>query len=179
MSKQKLVNGWIYLSDQLPPKQKSVLVTNNPESKNAHGDMSHVWLCSSVHKDGKRHCAFSSDRKIENLVAWHPLPGHPYAMSSLEKCGGAIWMSERLATLIDEKTHLKLMFKYDLSEKIMQLSRSELLDTLLTNYINVDDICDQEFLVIMEALDELCQGPPQEESDKIRELKRRIHGEEE
>jgi hypothetical protein len=50
-----------------------VIATNNPDARNAYGEMSHIWI-THVHKEGRRFVGYADFRKLENLVAWHPLP---------------------------------------------------------------------------------------------------------
>jgi hypothetical protein len=77
VKKRKIVkyqNGWLDFNDQMPPEERQVLVTNNPAALTAHGDMSHVWI-SFVIPDGNGYCGFAGDRKIHDIIAWHPMPG--------------------------------------------------------------------------------------------------------
>lgn len=65
---------FISFDDQWPDKTRWIIVTNNIEAKNAHGEMSHVWMVnfcqqSSGLKDGI--VAFDEgDRKTINLSHW-------------------------------------------------------------------------------------------------------------
>lgn len=61
-------------SDSLPEKNKYIIVTNNIHAKNAHGEMSHVWLTIFYRKSdqpGHGIVTFDeADRKILRLSHW-------------------------------------------------------------------------------------------------------------
>ena len=65
---------FISFNDKKPDKNKWIIVTNNIDAKNAHGEMSHVWLTifwalSEVNDFGI--VTFDEmDRKIVNLTHW-------------------------------------------------------------------------------------------------------------
>lgn len=54
-------NEFTKFEDATPMKNKHIVVTNNIEAKNAHGEMSHVWMVN--------HC-FESSKKIDGIVAY-------------------------------------------------------------------------------------------------------------
>ncbi len=59
--------------EETPDPDKWIIVTNNIEGKNAHGEMSHVWLFPFVIKseEGDGMVMFDDgDRKIINLTHW-------------------------------------------------------------------------------------------------------------
>lgn len=58
--------------------KRKVLVTNNIKARDAHGQMSHVWVVSLVQKDSDRRYGFISfdDRhcRVLNLTHYAELP---------------------------------------------------------------------------------------------------------
>lgn len=77
----ELLNGWNYIDEVPPPNGRQVLVTNNPVALDAHGGMSHIWISFVIKADKKtdgKWVGFTdSDRKIIDLIAWHPMPEPP------------------------------------------------------------------------------------------------------
>ncbi|MEJ1412795.1 MAG: hypothetical protein RPU90_04350 [Candidatus Sedimenticola sp. (ex Thyasira tokunagai)] len=60
--------------DQLPDPKKHLIVTNNLDAKNAHGEMSHIWLTTFFTKgsqEGEGIVTFDeAGRKIFGLTHW-------------------------------------------------------------------------------------------------------------
>ena len=56
-------------------KSGKFLVTNNLHSRDAFGNMDHLWLVSRVHDEGWQVTAFDGDRwnKVQNLTHWMSL----------------------------------------------------------------------------------------------------------
>jgi len=55
--------------------ERKVLVTNNINSRDSYGQMSHVWCVNMVHEDGGDFCAFAQDnRKIWGLKYYCEIP---------------------------------------------------------------------------------------------------------
>ncbi len=65
---------FISFKEKKPAPNKWIIVTNNLEAKNAHGEMSHVWLTTFYTKGSKDHEGIvtfdSGDIKIINLTHW-------------------------------------------------------------------------------------------------------------
>ena len=65
---------FISFESQLPDKNKWIIVTNNLDAKNAHGEMSHVWLTinfiQSSNPNGGLITYDERDRKIIRLTHW-------------------------------------------------------------------------------------------------------------
>jgi len=60
---------------KVPEKKSKILVTNNIKSRDAHGQMSHIWLVVGVHKEGNEYFAFDgSFTKIHNVTHWTEIP---------------------------------------------------------------------------------------------------------
>ena len=61
----------------LERKNSKIIVTNNINGRNANGQMSHIWIVSSIqkHEDGE-FVAFidNSDRQIFNITHYCELP---------------------------------------------------------------------------------------------------------
>lgn len=61
-------------SESLPKVNKHLIVTNNLDAKNAHGEMSHVWLTQFVTKGSRDHEGIvtfdAADRKVICLTHW-------------------------------------------------------------------------------------------------------------
>lgn len=59
--------------DETPEKKKWLIVTNNIAAKNAHGEMSHVWL-TTFWMDSKSSnegiVTFDEDRQVIGLTHW-------------------------------------------------------------------------------------------------------------
>ena len=73
-TKPKYINGWKCIFTDPPPEHGEVLLTNNPEARNAQGGMSHIWIGFPI-KSGRTFVTFDAcDQKIHGVVAWHPLP---------------------------------------------------------------------------------------------------------
>lgn len=81
------VGEWISVEDELPPEDnhRPLLVTNALPARNAHGEMSHIWLVNMIHEeneeDAKRYgkyTAFHENRRIEVVSHWR------YALPSPE-----------------------------------------------------------------------------------------------
>ena len=53
-----------------------LLVTNNLYSRDAHGNMSHLWLVGTVHKEKGGFIAFDHGIKVENLTHWCKPPSN-------------------------------------------------------------------------------------------------------
>lgn len=71
-------SGWISFADEKPPEGDSVIVTNNPDARDAHGKMSHVWiLWPQQTADGEWIGFNDADCRVRNLAMWHPLPPPP------------------------------------------------------------------------------------------------------
>jgi hypothetical protein len=68
---------FLAVHDTPTPNQGFLLVTNNILAKDAHGNMSHVWMTSMLHgpdKDGFFSAfAHPSNQKIEQIAFWKPL----------------------------------------------------------------------------------------------------------
>lgn len=74
---KKYLNGWRCIFTDPPPEHIRVLLTNNPFARDAHGGMSHIWIAFPI-KDGREYVAFDEgNRKIQSIMAWHPMPGLP------------------------------------------------------------------------------------------------------
>lgn len=74
----ELINGWRDVSEYDPEKDGDVIVTNNPKARDAHGNMSHVWI-ATIHEsslDSGEFVSFTSDSPIIGIKAWHVLPGN-------------------------------------------------------------------------------------------------------
>lgn len=60
--------------DKKPAQHKWIVVTNNINAKNAHGEMSHVWMTTFYtegSKKGEGLVMFDDfDRKVINLTHW-------------------------------------------------------------------------------------------------------------
>jgi hypothetical protein len=58
--------------DAWPAKNKHVIVTNNLSAKNAHGEMSHVWMTRFLVKDNEYGVMTfdASDCRIRYLTHW-------------------------------------------------------------------------------------------------------------
>jgi len=69
-------NGWRLIQNDPPPKGQRVLVTNNLVALDANGQMSHVWISTVRWSDEDGYYGYEGNRKIYNLVAWHPLPSN-------------------------------------------------------------------------------------------------------
>ncbi len=61
---------FISFEHERPEANKHVIVTNNLLAKDAHGEMSHIWLTSFIHYGDARPTTFSADMHIENLSHW-------------------------------------------------------------------------------------------------------------
>ena len=65
---------FISFESQLPDKNKWIIVTNNLDAKNAHGEMSHVWLIINfIQSSDLNHniVAYNEEhRKIIRLTHW-------------------------------------------------------------------------------------------------------------
>mgnify|MGYP003126224743 CR=1 FL=1 len=61
-------------ADAKPAKNKHIIVTNNLQAKNAHGEMSHVWMTTFWDKGSEKHEGIvtfdSSHQKIIGLSHW-------------------------------------------------------------------------------------------------------------
>lgn len=71
-----VANGWKKITKEL---KRRVLVTNNINARDAHGDMSHVWIgfvirSSDPQKYGKFITFDSGDMRICDLTHYHELP---------------------------------------------------------------------------------------------------------
>lgn len=63
------------IEDSLPEEFKHVIVTNNINCTNAHGEMSHVWMTTFLQKssDFKQNGYITfdaADRQIYNITHW-------------------------------------------------------------------------------------------------------------
>lgn len=67
-------NSFISFDGQWPRAKKWIIVTNNIDAENAHGEMSHVWMvnfCTKSSVDSHGIVTFDSgDAKIINLTHW-------------------------------------------------------------------------------------------------------------
>lgn len=68
-------NGWVSVQDELPERKgPMLLVTNNIESRNAHGQYSHLWLTRMIHPQdaGRTFDAFSEPggSKVFGVSHW-------------------------------------------------------------------------------------------------------------
>lgn len=76
--KNENTSGWVLFSDEKPPKNESVLVTNNPAARDAFGKMSHIWLLWPQQTEEGEWIGFNdADCKVRSLVMWHKLPPPP------------------------------------------------------------------------------------------------------
>ena len=69
------MSGWISVYERQPESFHGlILVTNNIEARNRHGNMSHVWLTSMLHHSGREFSAFpvESDHKVIGITHWRP-----------------------------------------------------------------------------------------------------------
>lgn len=58
-------------SEAEPEKHRLVIVTNNLNSKNAYGEMSHAWLTGHVQKEGDIFITYTDNwNKIQYLTHW-------------------------------------------------------------------------------------------------------------
>lgn len=61
-------------NDAIPEKYKHIIVTNNIDVKNVHGEMSHIWLTTfwteSINKEKGIMTFDDSDSEIINLTHW-------------------------------------------------------------------------------------------------------------
>ena len=66
------INEFTSIDSELPEKFKHVIVTNNINAKNAHGEMSHVWMTSFLqHNKEEGYLTFdAADRKIVGITHW-------------------------------------------------------------------------------------------------------------
>lgn len=73
----KLKNGWRYIKDEKPPKDTYVLMSNNPTSTNARGEMSHVWI-GTIFKSDRLYDGWAETvngaQRVLGVQAWRPLP---------------------------------------------------------------------------------------------------------
>ena len=62
------------ITNELPDEFKHIIVTNNINATNAHGEMSHVWLTQFLQKSKDVNIGYvtfdAADRKIERLTHW-------------------------------------------------------------------------------------------------------------
>lgn len=74
-----------------PDLKRQLLVTNNLMARNAHGEMSNLWLVNSAHKANNGHWMAFDDagRRIEMLTHWK------YAMPALQPESTAPKQEER------------------------------------------------------------------------------------
>ena len=78
MKKKNAGSGWVLFADEPPPKDESVIATNNPLARDAHGRMSHVWILWPQKTDEGEWIGFNdADCRVRNLVMWHRLPAAP------------------------------------------------------------------------------------------------------
>jgi len=65
---------FILFTDKAPEINKHIIVTNNIDAENAHGEMSHVWLTNIWFKGSKDYEGIvtfdAADRKIIGLTHW-------------------------------------------------------------------------------------------------------------
>ena len=65
---------FVRFEDKKPADNKWVIVTNNLDAKNAHGEMSHVWLTTIWMKGSQAHEGYvmfdEGDRKVIRLTHW-------------------------------------------------------------------------------------------------------------
>lgn len=75
-------DGWIKCSERLPEPHRKLLVTNNVEARDAHGQMSHVWLVRMIHKadDDEGFCAYTDE-----MTKVHGVTHYRYALPPLPK----------------------------------------------------------------------------------------------
>lgn len=52
------VGEWLPITGLLDLKCGPILVTNNPQARDAHGNMSHLWLTRMIHQSGGEYTAF-------------------------------------------------------------------------------------------------------------------------
>ena len=61
-------------SELKPKENKHIVVTNNIDAVNAHGEMSHVWMTSHAFKGSNKNDGIitfdAADRQIYNLTHW-------------------------------------------------------------------------------------------------------------
>lgn len=70
------MSNWKPITEEI---KRKVLVTNNLESRDAFGQMSHVWIALSVHEDSKRpgkFCAFEHYTRVWDLTHYAEIPDH-------------------------------------------------------------------------------------------------------
>lgn len=68
-----LAAAWTpFFSESFPPSNRLLLVTTNPEARDAHGEISHLWLVSIVHfEEGGEVTSFDeAGRWLRNLTHW-------------------------------------------------------------------------------------------------------------
>ena len=66
------IEDFTSLQDEKPRDKKHIIVTNNIEAKNAHGEMSHVWMTSFLqhNKDDGFLTFDAADRRIVGITHW-------------------------------------------------------------------------------------------------------------
>lgn len=68
------MNEWISVKDRLP-EGRNVLVTNNINALDAHGDMSHIWIGFVTHAIDGTYVSFDDgDNEVFNITHWMFLP---------------------------------------------------------------------------------------------------------
>lgn len=63
-----------FKTDGPPPHAARVLVTNNIKARDAHGQMSHVWIGFPIYSAREWIIFDDADRKVYGLSHWMPLP---------------------------------------------------------------------------------------------------------
>lgn len=70
------MNNWRPI--KTAPKDRRRLLTNNLHARDAHGQMSHVWIGYPIRRaDGEWVTFDDYDVRARNLTHWHPLPTAP------------------------------------------------------------------------------------------------------
>ena len=56
--------GWVRVEERLPDRNRLLLITNNINARDAHGEMSHVWLVPRIYPDEDWTGCYSYDGNI-------------------------------------------------------------------------------------------------------------------